>query len=65
MSANPMGAPGCPELAFSTASMASARIAFALSKREGILSSLRDGRRYCGCNAMGRLALRVIHVKLT
>jgi hypothetical protein len=39
MSAMPIGAPGCPELAFCTASMLKARMAFANSRREVILFS--------------------------
>jgi hypothetical protein len=35
-----MGAPGCPEFAFCTASMLKARMAFANSRREVILFSL-------------------------
>jgi hypothetical protein len=39
MSAMPIGAPGCPELAFCTASMLSARTAFAKSLREAMFVS--------------------------
>src|SRR5688572_7103605 len=41
MSAMPMGAPGCPELACCTASMASARIAFAIREELAIEGELR------------------------
>jgi hypothetical protein len=40
MSAIPIGAPGCPEFAFCTASMLKARMAFANSRREVIFFSL-------------------------
>src|ERR1700675_2712273 len=39
MSAMPMGAPGCPELAFWTASMDRARMALASSRRVGMNTS--------------------------